>query len=265
MSLLSPDFLSGRSGNALALLPGRAVLRAGGRLLEQAEGEGWAGALASLETLLAQARPAGSVAVVLSHHFARVLLLAPPPVRLNAREMEGWLREVLTRDYGAQAATWQLAWQDPAPGRPVPLAVLDRERLARLQERLVQDGLELKSLEPWFAAAWNRHRAALGRQSGWFALLEPGRIALARVEAGRPVALRTQPSAGAAAEDLKAMIQRETLHGGFAGAGPVWTVALDVDLPVAGSLAGRPIQALLPAGAGAGAGMFGLVRSGATG
>ena len=153
--------------------------------------------------------------------------------------------------YGPDAAGWQLVWHDTAPGRPVPVAALERALVARLQERLAQDGLKLKSLAPWFASAWNRHHAALGRQSGWLALLEPGRMALARVEAGRPVALRTQHVTRTPAEDLKAMIQRETLHGGFAESGPVWTVAVNVDLPVGGSLAGHPIQALLPAGTGA--------------
>jgi hypothetical protein len=250
---LSPEPRASRGGDALALLPGRAVLRTGGRLLEQAEGEGWAGALASLGRLLAQARPAGPLAGVLSHHFARSFLVPPPPVRLSAQEMAGWLPDCLARDYGAEAAGWELAWQDAAPGRPVPVAALDRERLARLQARLAQDGLGLKSLEPWFASAWNRHRAALGRQSGWFALLEPGRMALARVAAGRPVALRTQQCAGAPAEELQAMIRRETLHGGFAETGPVWVVAVAVALPVAGDLAGRPVHVLSPAGAGAGA------------
>jgi len=241
-------FPDSSTNNALALLPGGAVLRAGGRLLDHSEGEGWSGALAALDTLLSQARPVGAIEVVLSHNFSRVLLLSPPPVRLDGEEMAGWLADCLGRDYGPEAATWHTAWQDAAPGRPVPVAVMDKERHDRLRERIREAGLTTKRMEPWFASAWNRFRRSLARQSGWFALLEPGRIALARVEIGRPVGLRIHQTSGVPAADLKAMIDRESLHCAVSEEGHLWVAAVGVEFPLTGTLAGFRVHGLLPAG-----------------
>lgn len=239
----------GTSADALALLPGHAALRTGGRLLEQAAGEGWEGALAALESLLAQVRPRGGVRVVLSHHFSRPLLLPPPPVRLSPAEMDGWVAGRLTESYGTEAAAWRPVWQDMPPGRPVPVAVMDGARFDRLDRQLKEAGLVIGSAEPWFSVAWNRHRRVLAGRSGWLALLEPGRIALARVESGRPASLRTAQSGAEPLADLAAMIVRESLHGGVEGRGDLWLAAVGVDAPAAGTLAGCDLHGLLPNGA----------------
>jgi hypothetical protein len=244
----------GTSANAFALLPGHAALRADGRLLEQAAGEGWEGALAALDALLAQARPRGGVRVVLSHHFARALLLPPPPVRLSRAEMDGWVTGRLAESYGAEAVAWRPVWQDMPPGRPVPVAVMDGARFDRLDRQLKESGLVIGSVEPWFSAAWNRHRRVLAGRSGWLALLEPGRIALARVESGQPASLRTAQAGADPLADLAAMIARESLHGGVEGRGDLWLAAVGVDgvgvdKPAAGTLAGCVLHGLLPNGA----------------
>lgn len=235
--------------NALALLPGHAVLRSGGRLLEQAEGEGWEGALAALDAVLDRARPRGRVRVVLSHHFARALLLPPPSVRLSRAEMDGWVAGRLAESYGAEAAAWRPVWQDVPPGRPVPVAVMDAARFDQLAGQLKEAGLAIGSAEPWFGAAWNRHRRALAGRAGWLALLEPGRLALARVEAGRPASLRMAQAGAEPLADLAAMIARESLHGAVESQGDLWLAAVGMTTPASGTLAGCSLHGLLPAGA----------------
>lgn len=244
MSLSSPD-------NALALLPGRAVLRAGGAgPLEQVAGEGWDGALAGLRALLDKAHPRGALHVVLSHHFARLLLLAPPPLRLGGAEMEGWIEGRLAELYGVEAAAWRAVWQDPPPGRPIPVAVMESAQFDSLLGLFKEAGLRPGQVEPWFAAAWNRYRRALAGRSGWLALLEPGRIALARVEGRRPLTLRVAQGGPEPMQDLAALLTRESLHGGVTGQGELWLAAAGVRAPVSGHLAGCAIRPLLPAGAG---------------
>lgn len=244
MSLSSPDI-------AIALLPGRAVLRAGGRLLDQAVGEGWEGTLEALRGLLGKADARGAAAVVLSHHFSRPMLLAPPPVRLSAAEMDGWIGASLAELYGAEADAWRAAWQDVPPGRPLPVAVMESVRLEQLLALGRESGLSLERVEPWFAAAWNRFRRDMVGGTGWLALLEPGRIALARIEQGRPAGLRLSQCGADPAGELSALLARESLHGGVTGKGELWLAATGVELPVTGSLAGYAPRALLPAGADA--------------
>lgn len=249
MSLLSTDA-------GILLLPGRALMGRGGRFQESAQGEGWDGALAGLKDLLRQVGAKGKVSVALSHHFAALHVFAPPAVRLPADEMQGWLREQLVRDFGGEAETWRLAWQDVAPGRPVPVTSMPEERYAALLACMAGQGASLAQLGPWAVQAWARHRGNL-KGSAWLALAEPGRLALARVEGGRLVhvgmsRMDADPTASVPAQ-VSAEATRQALRVGRAPSGEILVLApaIQVDpMPQGGAWR---IRVLGPAGAGWGA------------
>lgn len=244
MSLLSTDA-------ALLLLPGRALARQGGRALEEVRGTGWDGALEALEALLKQIGPGRSVGVGLSHHFASVHAFPPPPMRLGRDEMQGWLRERLTQDFGAEAETWRLAWQDTPPGRHVPVASLTAERHEALMARLDAQRIVLRHLTPWFIPAWRRHGRAL-RHGGWLALAESGRLALARVAQGRPVHVgmgRLEEGVSVPAQ-VAAAVTRQALRLGVPAQGDVCLLAPEV--AVEGGLPGSTLRLQLLNGCGAG-------------
>lgn len=221
MSLLS-------SSASCLLLPGRALLRQGGRVLEETRGEGWDGALASLDALLQAARP-GGLRVALSHQFAALHLVEPPPVRLRGEEMQGWLRDHLALDFGAETEGWRLAWQDAAPGQRLPVASMPVALYDALAATLTAHRVKLSRSAPWLVVAWARHRRAWGRSPGWFAALEPGYLALARVERGTLAGLslgRVGLEAGAPPPaQVSAAVARQALHLGVAAEGPVWVLA----------------------------------------
>lgn len=222
MSLLSTD-------TSILLLPGRAVMWHDGQSLKARRGEGWEGALASLETLLKQAGKVRGVRVGLSHHFASLHVFAPPAVRLPRDEMQGWLRERLAQDFGAEAESWRLAWQDVPPGRHVPVASMPAERLEALASRLHAVGASLKRLSPWFVTAWKRHQAALGPADTWLALVEAERLALARVARGHLIhvgmgRLEAGPADSVAAQVASA-VARQALRLGVAAEGDVALLA----------------------------------------
>lgn len=250
MSLLSTD-------TSVLLLPGRALMRHGGRALEERSGEGWEGALASLESLLKQAGKVRGARVGLSHHFASLHVFAPPSVRLPRDEMHGWLRERLAQDFGTEAEAWRLAWQDVPPGRYVPVAALPAERLDTLTTQLHAMGASLKQLAPWFVTAWKRHQAALGSADVWLAMVEAGRLALARVEHGRLIQVGMgrleTTSAASVATQVAAAVARQALRLGVAAEGEVVLLAPEISIegiPPGTSLRFRPL---------AGAGWGGLL------
>lgn len=245
MSLLSTDA-------GILLLPGRALLGRGGRALDERRGEGWDGALSSLEAVLKQAGRVGGVRVGLSHHFASMHVFEPPAVRLPRDEMQGWLRERLSQDFGTEAESWRLAWQDVPPGRHVPVAALPVDRFEALHAQLHAVGASLKQLAPWFLTAWTRHRTALASANTWLALAEPGRLALARVEHGRPVHVGMSRldagQASAVTAQVAAAVARQALRLGVAVEGEVGLLA--PDLPVEGAVPGSSLRFRLLDGAG---------------
>ena len=210
------------------LLPGRALMRHGGRAVEASLGEGWDGALASLEQCLKQAAPTARLGVGLSHHFAALHLVEAPPVRLGGEEMQGWLQDRLARDFGAEAEHWRLAWQDVPPGRSVPVASMAAGQFDLLAGMLAGHGVKMRSLTPWFVQAWDRRQGGFARGTGWLALAEPGRLALGRLEKGRLKALamaRLEGEAGAMPAQIAAAVGRQALHLGVDPVADVWLLA----------------------------------------
>ncbi len=221
------------SGPTLFLLPGRALLWHRGRKLEHSEGEGWEGALASLATLRSQVGNAlvgARVQVSLSHHFASVHLLEPPPIRLALDEMAGWIQERLMQDYGPEADSWRVAWQDVPPGRRVPVTSMQETQYQQLIDALTAAGLAPRTLSPWFITAWQRHRRVLARAQGWLALLEPDRLLLLRLDHGHPMGavLQRLPQGLSFASAVEAAITRQALQSGMDSEGTVYCLAPDV-------------------------------------
>ena len=244
MSLLSTDIA--------LLLPGRALLRCGGKLHASQQGGGWEGALSSLSAALPAAGKVRTLRVLLSHHFAGLHVLPPPAMRLSSEEMGGWLQEHLLRDYGTESETWRLAWQDVAPGQAVPVTTLPQLQYDSLHTLLVESGVRLTLLAPWFQIAWARHAGA-ARRAGWLALAEPGRLALARLERGRlhDLTLTRLETAGAIplGRQIRTAVTRDALLRGVEQPPqvPVFAPELSLAADVAGAKTG--IQALAP-GAG---------------
>lgn len=247
MSLLSPK-------TGLLLLSGRVLLRAGGRLWEQAGEAGWEGGLAILDEVLAQAAAKGplkgGVSVGLSHNYARALTVAPPPVRLKADEMDGWVRGQLTQDFGAEAAFWRVAWQDVPPGHMVPVAVMESDRYEALAQRLAARGLRLASASPLLAGLWRRHHRALVGKTGWLALVEPGRVLVARVERGRLQNTRSAQADTGVVDTLAALLTREALQSTNEASGDLWLAAPDTQAAWQSLAPAFRVRELVPAQAG---------------
>jgi hypothetical protein len=183
---------------------------------------GWAGALEALAGLLAGAGLSGRASVTLSHHFAPLHLLTSPSMALKPLEMQGWIRDTLAKQFGEAGRGWQVTWQPEPPGRPFLASSLDPAQLAELDGVLRKSSLKGAEVQPWLAASWNRQRRRIGRGRAWYALAEPGRLTLLRLEGGHVRSLRSSLVQGDAVAALADLLQRETLLAGEAVAAPLW-------------------------------------------
>lgn len=241
MSPLSPSV-------RIALTPGRVAVAAGRDRREAAVATpGWAGALAELSALLADARLRGRASVTLSHHFAQVHLLPSPPVALKPVEQQGWIRDQLARQFGEAGRDWRVAWQAEPPGASFLAASVEPARLAELDGVLRAASLKAAAVQPWLVAVWNRQRRRLGRGRAWMALAEPGRLTLLGLAGGHATCLRSAPAQDDPGAALAGLLTREALLAGEETPAPLWIESAGVraDWPAAG--AGRSVQ-VLPAG-----------------
>ncbi|MEW6414715.1 MAG: hypothetical protein AB1482_05610 [Pseudomonadota bacterium] len=241
MSLLSPSV-------RIALTPGRVAVAAGGDRREAAVATpGWAGALAELPALLADARLRGRASVTLSHHFAQVHLLPSPPLALRPVEQQGWIRDQLARQFGEAARDWQVAWQAEPPGAPFLAAGVEPARLAELDGVLRSASLKAAAVQPWLVGAWNRQRRRLGRGRAWMALAEPGRLTLLALAGGRATRLRSALAQDDPAAALAGLLTREALLAGEENPAPLWIESAGVRADWQATAGGRSVQ-VLPAG-----------------
>lgn len=182
---------------------------------------GWEGALAALEELLAEHRPAGGASLTLSHHFVRLYLLDPPPTWLRYTEMQAWLTARLA-DTLQDVAAWRLVWQQVPPSRPIAVCAMPADRLDALQALLARHGRRPRHIRPWLDVSWARRRRQLSRMSAWYALLEPGMASLLLLERGRIARLRQRHVGDDVTADLVGLLQREALLAGQQPGGEVW-------------------------------------------
>ena len=238
MSFLTERFFP---THRLALLPDRWVLRPAGGAVHVDAAFDTAAPMRALETLLDKHAPSGRLRVTLSHHHVRLFLALSPPAWLKHQEMRVWLDAALAAalgDVGEKGIAWRLAWDLTPPGQPIVVAAMPEALLAGLHAVCQQRGIKLSGVRPWLAEAWQRRRGQLARATGWYAVLEPGRQVLLRLQNGQPVALRQRQASTEAALELDSLLARESLLADAPAGGDLWLERAGIS-PDWGRLAGR--------------------------
>lgn len=216
MSLLSPSVRIALTPRHVALANGR------GHRSAAVAAPGWTGALEALAGLLAGSNSRGRASVTLSHHFASVHLVPPPPVALRPTEMQGWICDHLTRYFGAAGRALRVAWQPEPPGEAFVAASMEPAALETLEAMIRSASLKPVQVQPWLPVAWNRHRRRLARGRVWLALAEYDRLTLAGLEEGHMKSLRSILMRGDAGAALSDLLQREALLAGESEPAPLW-------------------------------------------
>lgn len=213
---------------------GRGPARATGADCTPAPGQPpWQAAVDALQAPLIELGLGGqAVAVVLSNHFVRYLVLPWQAELGSAAEVEQWVRLRFEQTYGAVAAEWTIRSCDGGWGRPLVACAVDSALLEQLGERLAGFGLRLGSVQPLLMAAYNDARRGFKGATA-FAVVEAGRVCLSLLDGGcwREISSRRTGA------DAATTIEQElaTLDG--------QTEALQLDVLLVGALATWPAHA----------------------
>jgi len=214
---------------AIGLAPeGVAACRSVGKSLEVREHAAepaferdWRPALACLDELLAEGRSRGArLTVALSHSLTRFLGVPWSDELMDRRRAQHYLRAQFAAVFGEVSEQWTFAAEDAPRGQPRLACAVDDELLAALHRTAQAQGARIESIAPWLVTAFNR--ACEGMASdGWFAAIEPGRLALVEVRAGGARQIALQNWSGDCAPVLERSVSRTVLRTGSASGLPV--------------------------------------------
>jgi hypothetical protein len=165
-------------------------------------------------------KPQGTVSVVLESAWAPLLLADTGGVLWGDGPVTALVRHRLDALYGSatdDVATWEVRVDHRAGDR----FALGYGMSSRVKQALVsaaeQAGLKLDSLTPAFTWGWQRLRSAQqwpGR-GGWWAWPEQDRMLVARVEAGRLVALNAAAPRGDSSQLIESVVDTEGVRWGL--------------------------------------------------
>ncbi len=187
----------------------------------------WRPAISALGTALSDPRWQNAIPnVVLSSHFVRYAIVPWNADLANSAERHAYLRHCFTLAYGEVARKWDLRISPSGFGRPALASGISTALLEAIRVELEQAGMRTGNIHPHLMLAANETREHLGKekaaQSLWFVCLEPGRLCLSLVENGQWRSLKSIATEDDISEQLKALIQRESIMAGLdAGNWPV--------------------------------------------
>lgn len=221
------------------------ALRQGGRMVAgSAAGIGfdnpdghWAAPLAALRDYLRQPGRAGAgwpLAISLASRWCRMSVAPWSDALLSEAGAARFLQGQLAALYGEGARAWSIVGDDAPYGQPRLACGIDADLLQALRDTAAEHGHACHAVEPVLSVAW---RAIAVDKPRAFALVEPGRLAIAAVAGGRIVALQSQPCPDDWHAELARAWQRWTLRAPELAA---------IDRVAVVDLSGAPAAALEP-------------------
>lgn len=164
-----------------------------GNAVELEGGDGWRAAVEALPGIF-KAHSSREASVVLADQFARYALLPWSEAIKTHEQWLGLARHRFSALHGAVAAQWDVKVAETASRGPRLACAVDQELLEALASACESAGVNLLSVQPFLAAAFNRIRARVGAGSCWIVVEEPGRLTLALIQRGVWLAVRSRRS-----------------------------------------------------------------------
>lgn len=197
-----------------------AVVRSGRKIAAHSEikvdpdypGEAWEGALAAFGAYL---REAGvtlrgvPVAVSITTRWCHLAMLPWSDALLHEDSARRYRQAHFAGVFGEAARSWEIACDDAPYGEPRLACGIERELLDGLQRVAREHGHPCIAIESILSIA--SRAIGAGRHQA-MAVIEPGRLVLARLEGGRIAAVQAQPCRGPWHSELPRAWQRWVLR-----------------------------------------------------
>jgi hypothetical protein len=151
------------------------------------------------------------LSIALSHQIAPIWQLEAPPVFLNWSETQGWAHEALRNKIGPLADQWKVRAEWSAQDSTVIASSIPDEWLDALLGVFKRNKMHIVRVQPWVTAFCANEKKLLKKSDTWLALVEAGRICLARVNHGHLQRVRVESFADSAVSALHNMLHRAAL------------------------------------------------------
>lgn len=180
------------------------------------DGNKWAPAVSALGAALQDKQWRDmQPSIILSNHFMRYTVIPWNKLLSNKAEKQAYLRHCFTLAYGESAKSWDLRMSDAGLNMPALASGIDQNLLLALRDVMAQANLDCQHIQPHLMIAINQ----LSKQgvistiqnSAWFVLLETGRICISLINEGVFVSVKTYAVESDMAQQVSALIKRESV------------------------------------------------------
>ncbi len=157
---------------------------------------------------------------------------------LSAGEEATLAQQAFIERYGDSAGKLNVCHQAQGYRQPMIVAAMESVLLNRVFEACASRGLRVIKVEPLLGAVWNRVGRSLSGRTGWFAVLEAGRVHLLWLDKGCWNRLASQRTHGSWNEAMALLRSREAAVMGRedAALGEVMVYSAEpaIEIPVGG-------------------------------
>ena len=173
----------------IARVAGRWRPRVTAKKVAHCAGQGtgpWRACVDTLQEMLADVAWKNATAtVIISNHFVRYALVPWSEALASDDEKLVWVRHHFVEIYGEAVAGAAYRWSEDRPDAPCLASALDGEFVQAIGAAFSAAALGLKSIQPYFMAAFNRCARRVNGDATWMLNVEPGRICLASIVSGK--------------------------------------------------------------------------------
>jgi hypothetical protein len=143
-----------------------------------------------------------------SNHLVRYALVPFNAAVVGAAATEAVARQVFRHVHGASADGWSVSVTEGGPGAARMAAAIDGTLRQGLLDAARDAHVHVAAIEPLLMTGFNAAREHL-LATGWFAVVEPGKVVLARTVDGRWHRITTARCDGHWRHTVQGMIRRE--------------------------------------------------------
>ena len=179
-------------------------------VLPQSGDAAWRAALDKLVKILALPEWQNADAtVVLSNHLVRYACIPWNESVSGEDEQLALARHRFTHIYGDAAQGWELKLSSAQNSAPRLASAVDAGLLDAIRQSLAQNRLDLRSIQPYLMASFNRYAKRINNDNVWFAAKESGKLCLALLKGGQWQ--RVQMCRDDGVDTLKTWLDRENM------------------------------------------------------